>query len=102
MAVSRSQEKAIQQQREQAWLGDAALSLLVREWLLEREGRIEAELFADLTSNRFLSRLGSPTAVEAEIGRAYRDGGLDGARRWLRERLLPHFEKSLNRRHARS
>ena len=69
MAVNRMKEDAVRLEREEAWLGDAALSLVVREWILAREGRLEAGLFAELTSNRFLSRLGPPTAVEADIGR---------------------------------
>lgn len=89
-------------EREEAWLGDAALSLVVREWILARQGRMEASLFAELTSNQFLSRLGAPTAVEAEIGRAYRDGGLEAARAWIDGRLGPHFERTVNRRHGRS
>jgi dsRNA-specific ribonuclease len=102
MAVNRSRNEAIQLEREEAWLGDAALALVVREWILAREGRMEAALFAELTSNQFLSRLGIPTAVEAEIGRAYRDGGLTAARAWIDARLIPHFERNLNRRHGRS
>ena len=102
MAVNRMKEDAVRLEREEAWLGDAALSLVVREWILAREGRLEAGLFAELTSNRFLSRRGPPTAVEAEIGRVYRDGGLEAARAWIGGRLVPHFEKNLNRRHGRS
>ncbi len=102
MARSPSRSAAILREREDAWIGDAVLALVVREWLLEHEGRIEASLFAELTSNQFLSRLGSPTAVEAEIGRAYRDGGLDAARACVTRRLFPHFERRLNRRAARS
>jgi len=101
MALSRWQDEAVRREREEAWLGDAALSLVVREWILEREGCLEAGLFAELTSNRFLSRLGQPTAVEAEIGRVYREGGLEAARAWIGGRLVPHFEKNLNRRHGR-
>jgi hypothetical protein len=102
MAVTRSRNNAIQREREEAWLGDAALALVVREWIMAREGRIEAALFAELTSNQFLSRLGPPTAVEAEIGRAYGEGGLEAARAWIDARLIPHFERRLNRQHGRS
>jgi len=101
MAVTRSRAEAILREREEAWLGDAALALVVREWILARRGRLEAALFAELTSNQFLSRVGVPTAVEAEIGRAYRDGGLEAARRWIDERLGPHFERTLNRQYGR-
>jgi len=102
MAVNRTRDEELRREREEAWLGDAALALVVREWLLEREGRMEAGLFAELTSNQFLSRLGPPTSVEAAIGRAYRDGGLEAARAWIGGCLVPHFERNLNRRHARS
>jgi len=102
MPATRSLNEAIQREREQAWLGDAALALVVREWILAREGRMEAGLFAELTSNQFLSRFGAPTAVEAEIGRVYRSGGLEAARAWIEERLEPQFERIVNRRHGRS
>ncbi|MFN0127816.1 MAG: hypothetical protein ACKV19_14140 [Verrucomicrobiales bacterium] len=102
MAVSPSRNEAIQQEREDAWLGDAALALVVREWILAREGRMEAELFSELTSNQFLSRLGSPTAVEAEIGRAFRRGGLEAVRVWVEGRLISHFERYFKRRHRRT
>jgi len=101
MPVTRSRHEAIQREREEAWLGDAALALVVREWILAREGRMEAPLFAELTSNQFLSRLGAPTTVEAEIGRVFREGGLDAVRAWITGRLIPHFERHLNRRHGR-
>lgn len=102
MAVTRSRDEALQRERELAWLGDAALALVVREWILVREGRLDAALFAELTSNQFLSRLGVPTAVEAEIGRAYREGGMEAARSWIEARLTPIYEHVLNRRHGRS
>jgi hypothetical protein len=102
MPATRSLNDAIQREREQAWLGDAALGLVVRDWILAREGRMEAGLFAELTSNQFLSRFGSPTAVEAEIGRVYRTGGLEAARAWIQTHLEPHFERIANRRHGRS
>ena len=94
-------EDAIRRQREEAWIGDAVLGLFVREWILTRAGRMDAELFALLTSNHFLSRLGQPTAVEAEIGRRYRSDGPMVARQWIEEKLLPVFERTLNRRQGR-
>jgi len=93
MAVNPSRSREIQQQREEAWLGDAVLALLVREWILSREGRMDARLFAELTSNHFLSRFGAPTAVEAEIGRVYQGGGMEAVRVWADRRLMPHFER---------
>jgi len=91
----------LRREREEAWLGDAALSLIVREWVLKRTGGLEAGLFAELTSNQFLSRLGPPTAVEAEIGREYRLGGLRAAHAWIDQHLGPHFERALSRRQGR-
>lgn len=101
MPVTPTREEALRREREEAWLGDAALSLVVRQWVLERTGGMEAGLFAELTSNQFLSRLGPPTAVEAAIGREYRLGGLSAAHAWITEHLGPHFERALNRRQAR-
>jgi dsRNA-specific ribonuclease len=85
-------------EREQAWIGDAVLNLLAREWVLEHRGRVEAELFGDLTSNRFLSTLGSPTAVEAHLGRVYLEGGLPAAAAWLEDTLIASFEKQRQRK----
>ena len=101
MAVTPTREETLRREREEAWLGDAALALIAREWVLSRTGGMEAGLFAELTSNQFLSRLGPPTAVEAEIGREYLEGGLPAARAWIDARLVPHFERALNRRHGR-
>lgn len=94
-------EEALRREREEAWLGDAVLSLHVREWILARDGRLNAALFAELTSNHFLSRAGSPTGVEAAIGREYRDKGLAAAREWITQKLGAAFERHANQRHGR-
>ena len=40
---------------------------------------MDAEMFARMSSNHFLSALGNPTAVEAKIGRVYQRDGLEAA-----------------------
>lgn len=92
--------EALTREREEAWVGDAVLSLYVREWILREEGFLDGEMFTRFTSNDFLRIAGNPTGVEAEIGRAYKSGGLPAACAVIEERLLPLFaaqEKSRRR-----
>ena len=88
----------IRLQREQAWLGDAVLAVFARRWILEQHGSMDAGLFAGLTSNQFLSCIGNPTAVEARIGRAFQESGLDAAFDLIARELVPLFEKQLKNR----
>ncbi len=81
----------IDQERAEAWVGDAVLALFVREWLLEKNGRIDGEAFIRFTTNDFLRALGNPTSVEAKIGRVYQEGGLAAAFDHIRENILPLF-----------
>jgi len=74
-----------------AWLGDAALALVVREWILETEGVLDGELHRRLTSNDFLRQFGHPTKVEAGLGELYQQGGLEAVRTRFREVILPLF-----------
>ena len=83
----------IEQERQQAWVGDAVLALFARRWILEEKGRMDGEMLGRMTSNQFLSQFGNPTSVEAEIGRMYEREGLDAAFADLEERLLPLFRK---------
>ena len=88
--------------RELAWIGDSILSLFVREWLLKDSTIQEAErntAYTLFTSNQFLSGLGEPSRVEAEIGRIYRNKGLSGAFLHIETVLLPHFQKQWKNRH---
>lgn len=82
-----------QRLREEAWIGDAVLALFARQYILERDGAMDAAKQARLTSNQFLSAFGVPTAVEARIGRVYQHQGLESAFAWIREELLPRFEQ---------
>ena len=94
----------IDQEREEAWVGDAVLALFVREWLLREKGKIDGESFIRATSNDFLRLVGNPTAVEAEIGREYRAKGLQAGFDYVEEKLIPLFvqrEKVRARQNAR-
>ncbi len=85
--------EAKQRLREEAWVGDAVLTLFAREYLLSRHGAMDAAKQARLTSNHFLSAFGEPTGVEARIGRIYQQHGLEAAFAWIRNELLPRFEQ---------
>lgn len=81
-----------------AWTGDAVLSLFAREHVLARLGRIDTPAFLDLTSNAFLSAIGRPTRVEAEIGLVYQRDGLAAAFAYIEARLLPLWRAQQARR----
>ena len=76
------------QLRQEAWVGDAVLALFTRRWILTKFGVMDGELMNLISSNQFLSRVGNPTAVEAEIGRTYEAQGLDAAFAWIEENLM--------------
>ena len=73
--------------KKEAWVGDAILALYVREWILARYGEINGPLFVEFSSNDFLRRIGNPTGVEAAIGRAFKEGGLEAGYAWIEENL---------------
>ncbi len=79
--------------RAKAWVGDAILALHAREWILHERGSVSADMFSNLTSNQFLTTLGSPTKVEAEIGLIYERDGLDAARAHIDATIIPQFQK---------
>ena len=81
----------IDQEREEAWVGDAVLALYVREWILKEKGAMDGEMFVRFTSNDFLKSKGNPTSVEAEIGRVYEEKGLQAGFDWIEEFLYPLF-----------
>lgn len=84
--------------REQAWIGDAVLALYVRLKILNEDGRLDGAKASRMTSNGFLAGVGEPTAVEADIGRAYSAGGLEAAYRHIEERLMPLYAKQAGKR----
>ncbi len=93
-----SSSDSIKTEREEAWIGDAVLSLYARRWILRELGCMDAGAFADMTSNHFLSTVGRPTAVEARIGRAFNTGGLAEAERIITEELLPLYVRQRRNR----
>ena len=76
-----------------AWIGDAVLSLYARSKILREDGRLNGEKCVRMTSNQFLSTIGEPTRVEAEIGRVYQHAGLQAAFAFIEEYLMPVFER---------
>ena len=86
---------------QQAWLGDAVLALYVREKILRDDGVLDGDKYTRMTSNQFLSAWGEPTAVEAEIGRLYQQGGLPAAFALIETRLVPVFARQEQNRRKR-
>ena len=69
------------------------LCLYAREKILREGGKLDAEKFARMTSNQFLSALREPTEAEAELGRVYESEGLQAAYSWIEQKLMPIFER---------
>lgn len=85
-----------EEQRTKAWIGDAVLALFAREWILHQKWippKERAERFIEMTSNKFLSAIGQPTAMEAEIGIIYETEGLEAAFEHIEATYVPLFEK---------
>jgi len=79
--------------RELAWLGDAALALVAREWILETKGGLDGEIHRVITSNKFLRAFGHPTKVEAELGALFKKEGIEGVRNRFLTKFLPKFRE---------
>ncbi|HEY0790764.1 MAG TPA: hypothetical protein VGD78_06830 [Chthoniobacterales bacterium] len=97
-------QKLTEARRDEAWIGDAVLTLFVRDWLLTGSYRSTADrnaLHEHFTSNQFLSCFGEPTLVEAEIGRTYLANGLEAAFHHIQTRLLQTFVRSARKRGLR-
>ena len=92
MKASKKTE-AFRREQELAWIGDTILDLFARSWILEHHGTVCGARLQRLTSNQFLACFGNPTSVEAKIGQIYQEKGLSTAFDWIREEILPHFEK---------
>lgn len=85
-----------EEKRKKAWVGDAVLALYARQWVLEQKDIVALErksVFIAMTSNRFLACIGEPTMIEAKIGIAYEEQGLEGAFNWISEQLMPVFKR---------
>jgi len=85
-----------------AWVGDAVLTLRARLKILSEGDRIDAARSTLMTSNQFLSSVGEPTAVEAAIGRVYAKHGLEAAFAWIDDRLGPVFARQEENRARRA
>lgn len=82
--------------RTKAWIGDAVLALFAREWILKQKdipAKSRADVFIQMTSNQFLTSLGEPTLMEAEIGVVYETEGLQAAFNYIEGKFLPLFMK---------
>jgi len=86
------------QVRKEAWIGDTVLDLYARTYILQELGEMDGKMLARMTSNQFLSSIGNPTVVEAEIGRVYQSRGLEAGFAWIEENLLPLFKKQESNR----
>lgn len=78
---------------EEAWMGDAVLSLYARGRILRETRAVDSGQLERMTSNRFLAAFGDPSEVEAEVGRVYASEGLQAAFGFIEERLMPLFDK---------
>lgn len=90
-----------EEKRTKAWIGDAVLALYARRWILAEpsiKANERADAFIRMTSNKFLSAIGEPTAMEAEIGLIYEADGLDAAFAHIEETYLPLFKKQQAKR----
>jgi len=85
-----------EEKRSKAWIGDAVLALFARKWILAEPSiaaKDRAGAFVRMTSNKFLSAIGEPTAVEARIGLIYEAEGLEAAFTYIHETCVPLFRK---------
>lgn len=97
-------QRLTETRRNDAWIGDAVLTLFVRDWLLTglNEASVDRNaLHQHFTSNQFLASFGEPTLVEAEIGRIYLANGLEAAFHHIQTRLLDTFVRSARKRGLR-
>ncbi len=82
---------------EEAWVGDAVLSLYARRRILVDGRGIDNEKAIRMTSNKFLQVTGDASEVEARIGRLFEAEGLEAAFAWIEATLVPVFEKQERR-----
>lgn len=95
------QRREAEQERTEAWLGDAVLALFAREWILKDDMISDSDreaAFVLMTSNAFLAGRGNPTRMEAEIGRIYREAGLAAAFQYIEATWIPLFRKQWKNR----
>jgi dsRNA-specific ribonuclease len=86
-------------EREEAWIGDAVLSLFARQYILRTTGTMDAGYFTALTCNAFLSAFGPPTRIESRIGQIYQTEGLHAAFAFIEKEFIPLYLKQKKNRH---
>ena len=59
---------------------------------------MDADMFARMSSNQFLSAIGNPTAVEVKIGRHFETNGLEVAFDHIETEIVPLFLKQEKKR----
>ena len=97
--MSRKAPDTVRIEREEAWVGDAVLSLYARKYILHSSGGMDQEEFAAMTSNSFLRAFGPPTRVESRIGQVYVQQGLAAAFAFIEAEFLPlYLKQKRNRR----
>jgi hypothetical protein len=84
--------------QQEAWLGDAVLTLFARSRILAGGGGLDAALASRMTSNQFLSAFGEPTEMEARLGRIYQEKGLAAAFLWIETEWMPLFTRQEEKR----
>lgn len=100
LCLNRMEMKANERRREvleNAWVGDAVLSLYARQNILAAGTGVDNPKSIRMTSNRFLSALGEASEVEARIGRIYLSEGLSAAFAHIESAILPLFQKQERR-----
>jgi dsRNA-specific ribonuclease len=102
MNIDAALQKRADQLAQDAWIGDAVLSLYARSKILSEDGRLDGEKCIRMISNQFLSAMGEPTKVEAEIGKVYHRDGLQAAFAWIEEQLMPMFARQEEKRERKS
>lgn len=93
--------RALDELRAKAWIGDAVLALCARQWILRHRGAMSSALFENMTSNIFLTSLGNPTKIEAQIGLQFEQGGLEKAQAYVEAVIIPQFLKQERNRNRR-
>lgn len=87
--------------RDDAWTGDAVLSLYLRSLLLQNKvepAGLRTEVFKYFSSNAFLNSFGRPTAMEAEIGAIYQSEGISAAFSFIEGKYLAIIRLQLQNR----
>ncbi len=90
-----------QQILKDAWVGTPCC-VYARHNILIKTGVVDDATCARMTSNRFLTAIGEPSEVEAQIGRVFQATGLAAAFSWIEQNLVPRFERQEANRRRRA